>query len=383
MNKLVKGNLIRGLPLKIYENDHTCVACQKGKQHKATCKAKLVSSINQPLQMLHMDLFGPTSVMSINHKKYFLVVTDDFSRFSWVFFLATKDETSKNKTLIEAARTMLADSLLPITFWAEAVNTACYVLNRVLVTKTHNNTPYELLNGRTPRLDFMRPFGCPITILNTLDPLGKFKGKAGEGFLVGYSVTSKAFRVFNTKIRKVEENLHVRFLEIKPNIAGTGPNWLFNIDSLANSMNYIPVSVGNQTDKNACPQDTNGNAGTQDNSSDDKAADDKPKDDNSLKTVEEPLNKEDQAYRDELDRILSPEKEASDAADALRKESKQGCIDQKGTNKAGNTNPVNTVNNLVNAASTSGTFSADGPSSPHPNAFIPTHTLLHIDQDDY
>ncbi|GJZ58581.1 putative ribonuclease H-like domain-containing protein [Tanacetum coccineum] len=94
MNKLVKGNLVRGLPSKIFENDHTCVACQKGKQHKASCKAKLVSSISQPLQMLHMDLFGPTSVRSINHKTYCLVVTDDFSRFSWVFFLASKDETS-------------------------------------------------------------------------------------------------------------------------------------------------------------------------------------------------------------------------------------------------------------------------------------------------
>ncbi|GJW87785.1 putative ribonuclease H-like domain-containing protein [Tanacetum coccineum] len=94
MNKLVKGNLVRGLPSKIFENNHTCVACQKGKQHKASYKAKLVSSISQPLQMLHMDLFGPTSVRSINHKTYCLIVTDDFSRFSWVFLLASKDETS-------------------------------------------------------------------------------------------------------------------------------------------------------------------------------------------------------------------------------------------------------------------------------------------------
>ncbi|GJS79615.1 putative ribonuclease H-like domain-containing protein [Tanacetum coccineum] len=94
MNKLVKGNLVRGLPSKIFKNNHTCVACQKEKQHKVSCKAKLVSSISQPLQMLHMDIFGPTSVRSINHKTYFLVVTNDFSRFSWVFFLASKDETS-------------------------------------------------------------------------------------------------------------------------------------------------------------------------------------------------------------------------------------------------------------------------------------------------
>ncbi|GKA73028.1 ribonuclease H-like domain-containing protein [Tanacetum coccineum] len=90
MNKLVRGNLVRGLPSKIFENDHSCVACQKGKQHKASCKTKLVSSISQPLQMFHMDLFGPTSIRSLNHKIYFLVVTDDYSRFSWVFFLHTK-----------------------------------------------------------------------------------------------------------------------------------------------------------------------------------------------------------------------------------------------------------------------------------------------------
>ncbi|GJT64318.1 putative ribonuclease H-like domain-containing protein [Tanacetum coccineum] len=94
LNKLVKGNLVRGLPSKIFQNDYTCVACQKGKQHKASCKAKLVSSISQPLQLLHMDLFGPTSIRSLNHKTYCLVITDDFSRFSWVFFLRTKDETS-------------------------------------------------------------------------------------------------------------------------------------------------------------------------------------------------------------------------------------------------------------------------------------------------
>ncbi|GKB63537.1 putative ribonuclease H-like domain-containing protein, partial [Tanacetum coccineum] len=184
LNKLVKGNLVRGLPSKIFQNDHTCVACQKGKQHKASCKAKVVSSISQPLQLLHMDLFGPTSVRSINHKTYCLVITDDFSRFSWVFFLRTKDETSgilkdfirqienqlnqkvktircdngtefknrdiiefcgskgikreysnartpqqngvaerKNRTLIEAARTILADSL-PVTAENKANKTA-------------------------------------------------------------------------------------------------------------------------------------------------------------------------------------------------------------------------------------------------------------------
>nr|GEW91297.1 ribonuclease H-like domain-containing protein [Tanacetum cinerariifolium] len=135
----------------------------------------------------------------------------------------------KNKTLIEAAMTILTDSLLPTKFWAEAVNTACYVQNRVSVTKPQNKTPYELLIGRSPNLEFMRPFGCLVTILNTLDHLGKFDEKADEGFLVGCSVNSKAFRVFNSRTRKVEENMHFNFLENKPNVVGSGPEWLFDI----------------------------------------------------------------------------------------------------------------------------------------------------------
>nr|GEV37437.1 retrovirus-related Pol polyprotein from transposon TNT 1-94 [Tanacetum cinerariifolium] len=157
----------------------------------------------------------------------------------------------KNRTLIEAARTLLADLLLPIPFWAEAINTACYVQNRVLVTKPHNKTPYELLHGRLPSIGFMRPFGRPITILNTLDPLGKFQGKVDKGFLVEYSVCSKAFRVFNSRTRIVQETLHVNFMEHKPNVAGSGPAWLFDIDSLTQTMNYHPVLAENQTNSHA------------------------------------------------------------------------------------------------------------------------------------
>nr|GFB12939.1 putative ribonuclease H-like domain-containing protein [Tanacetum cinerariifolium] len=94
MNKLVRQNLVRGLPTKSFNNDHTCTAYLKGKQHKASCKSKLVNSVTKPLHTLHMDLFGPTSVSSISHKWYCLVVTDDFSRFTWTFFLKSRDETS-------------------------------------------------------------------------------------------------------------------------------------------------------------------------------------------------------------------------------------------------------------------------------------------------
>ncbi|GJY93833.1 putative ribonuclease H-like domain-containing protein [Tanacetum coccineum] len=228
MNKLVRGNLVRGLPLKLFEINQTCIACQKGKQHRASCKTKTVSSISQPLQMLHMDLFGPTFVKSLMKKMYYLVVTDDISRcdngtefknrvmsqfcemkgIKREFSVARTPQQngvaeSKNKTLIEAARTMLADSKLPTTFWAEAVNTTCYVQNRVLVIKPQNKTPYELFLGRKPALSFMRPFGCPVTILNKIDHLG------------------------------------------------SRPNWLFDIVALTNSVNYKLVVAGNQSNGNA------------------------------------------------------------------------------------------------------------------------------------
>nr|GEU80586.1 hypothetical protein [Tanacetum cinerariifolium] len=112
----------------------------------------------------------------------------------------------KNRTLIEATRTMLADSLLPILFWAEAINTACYVQNSALVTKPHNKTPYELLIGRTPSIGFIRPFGCLVTILNTLDPLGKFDRKADEGFLVGYSKPKSAVHVSISNCDKTKKH---------------------------------------------------------------------------------------------------------------------------------------------------------------------------------
>nr|GEY27531.1 putative ribonuclease H-like domain-containing protein [Tanacetum cinerariifolium] len=254
INKLVKGNLVRGLPSKTFENDQSCVACYKRKQYRASCKTKVENLINKTLHLLHMDLFGPTFVKSLNKKTYCLVITDDYSRFTWVFFLGTNDETNgtlksfitrlenlmnlrakvircdngtkfknkeinqfckvkgimtqhsvartpkqnrvakrRNRKFIEAARTRLADSKMPTTFWAEAVNTACYVQNKVLVTKPYNKTLYEVFHGITPVISFLRPFGCPVTILNTIDHIGKFDRKVDEGFFVGYSLNKADF----------------------------------------------------------------------------------------------------------------------------------------------------------------------------------------------
>ena len=183
----MKKDLVRGLPKLEFTKDGLCDAYQKGKHRKASFKSKTKSSIDEPLQLLHMDLFGPVNIMSIGRKKYCLVIVDDFTRFSWTFFLHSKDETSqiiinnikavdnetkwrvkkirsdngidfknfsmknffdekgithtfsaprtpqqngvverKNRTLIEAARTMLEEFKLSTYFWAEAINTACY-----------------------------------------------------------------------------------------------------------------------------------------------------------------------------------------------------------------------------------------------------------------
>ncbi|GKF11329.1 putative ribonuclease H-like domain-containing protein [Tanacetum coccineum] len=164
----------------------------------------------------------------------------------------------KNRTLIEAARTMLTDSkgvkpaigfMKPFGCHITILNTldklgkfdGKVMKNRVLIVKPRNKTPYELFRGVKPAIGFMKPFGCHVTILNTLDKLGKFDGKSDEGFFVGYSLNSKAFRVYNIRTRKVHENLHVGFLENKPMLEGNGPKWLFDLDSLTQSMNYVPV----------------------------------------------------------------------------------------------------------------------------------------------
>nr|GEZ23778.1 retrovirus-related Pol polyprotein from transposon TNT 1-94 [Tanacetum cinerariifolium] len=131
---------------------------------------------------------------------------------------------------------------------------------RVTAVKAPMGNPQQALKdkrvinsgcSRTPSIGFMRPFGCLVTILNTLDPLGKFQAKVDEGFLVGYSVCSKAFRVFNNRTHIIQKTLHINFLENKPNVTCTGPTWLFDIDSLTRTMNYQPVYTGNQTNSGA------------------------------------------------------------------------------------------------------------------------------------
>nr|GEY30481.1 putative ribonuclease H-like domain-containing protein [Tanacetum cinerariifolium] len=259
INKLVKGNLVRGLPFKVF----------------------FLASKDETPSVLKTFIISLENLLSLKVKIIRCDNGTEFKNADLIQFCGLKDikrefsiprtlqqngiAEKKNRTLIEAARTLLADSLLSIPFWAEAVNTACYVQNRVLVTKPHNKTPYELLHGRLPSIGFMKPFGCPVTILNTLDPLGKFQRKVDEGFLVGYSVCSKAFRVFNSRTRIFQETLHLNFMENKPNVTGSGPAWLFDIDSISQTMNYHLVIAENQSNTHAGFQDTEkaGEEGTQ------------------------------------------------------------------------------------------------------------------------
>nr|GEU32490.1 uncharacterized mitochondrial protein AtMg00810-like [Tanacetum cinerariifolium] len=222
MNKLVKGNLVRGT------KDETSGILK-------SFITRIENIVDHKVKMIRCDNRTEFKNRDMNQ---FYEIKGILRQFSVARTpQQNRVDERRNKTLIKAARTMLADFKLPTTFWAEVVNTACYVQNRVLVVKPHNKTPYKFFHGRTPTLSFMRPFGCHVIILNTKDHLGKFNGKADEGFFVGNSLNSKTFKVFNSRIKIVEENLRIRFCESTPNVVGTGPDWLFDIDALTRTLN--------------------------------------------------------------------------------------------------------------------------------------------------
>ncbi|GJT07161.1 retrovirus-related pol polyprotein from transposon TNT 1-94 [Tanacetum coccineum] len=222
-----------------------------------------------------MDLCGPMRVESINGKKYVLVIVDDFSRYTWTHFLRSKDETPgvlidfltlvqrglhaqvttvrtdkgteflnkslhayfakegirhetstartpeqngvverRNRTLVEAARTMLSAAKVPLFFWAEAIATACFTQNRSLVIPRHEKTPYHIINARKPSVKFFHIFGSLCYIIRDGENLDKMKEKGDACIFVGYSTQSKAYRVFNKRTRMIVETIHVNFDEL-------------------------------------------------------------------------------------------------------------------------------------------------------------------------
>ncbi|GKE92092.1 putative ribonuclease H-like domain-containing protein, partial [Tanacetum coccineum] len=218
----------------------------------------------------------------------------------------------RNRTLIKAARSMLADSKLPTTFWAEAVNNACYVQNRVLVVKLHNKTPYELFIGRTPSLSFLKPLGVMLPL------------------------NSKAFRVYNIRTRKVEENFQVRFLEDKPIITGNGPKWLFDIDVLTKSMNYVPVVTGTNFNDFVCTKESNG------------AGHFSKKPGSSQDYILMPLSKDGLLFDSSLEDASNDEPQPSN--DAVKKDDEGGLDDQERTENSAQ--DVKSAGPCINTTST-------------------------------
>ncbi|GJR17106.1 retrovirus-related pol polyprotein from transposon TNT 1-94 [Tanacetum coccineum] len=261
INHLAKNGLVRGLPKLKFEKDHLCSACAMGKSKKQSHKPKSEDTNQEKLYLLHMDLCGPMRVASINGKKYILVIVDDYSRFTWVKFLASKDEAPdfiikflkmiqvrlntpvrnirtdngtefvnqtlrsyyesvgishetsvarspqqngvverRNRTLVEAARTMLIYAKAPLFLWAEAVATACYTQNRSIIRRRHGKTPYELLHDRKPDLSYLHVFGALCYPNNDSENLGKFQAKADICIFIRYAPKHKAYRIYNRRL---------------------------------------------------------------------------------------------------------------------------------------------------------------------------------------
>ncbi|GJU13633.1 retrovirus-related pol polyprotein from transposon TNT 1-94 [Tanacetum coccineum] len=277
IQSLASKELVRNLP-KLKFDQHFCDACKIRKQAHASHKAKNIVSTTRCLELLHMDLFGPSAVRSYGGNRYTLVIVDDYSRYTWTRFLKDKTEAfdqfeifskkiqnqlgctivsirtdhgrefdnevqfgefcnangithnfsaprtpqsngvveRKNRTLQEMSRTMLNEQSLPQKFWCNAVDTSTYILNRILIRAILGKTPYELLRGRKPTLDYFRVFGSKCFILNTKDYLTKFDPKSYEGVFLGYSQNSKAYIILNKHTRKIEESLNVTFDETPP-----------------------------------------------------------------------------------------------------------------------------------------------------------------------
>ncbi|GJT77590.1 retrovirus-related pol polyprotein from transposon TNT 1-94 [Tanacetum coccineum] len=249
INHLARHGLVRGLPKLKFEKDHLCSACALGKSTKKPHKPKSEDTNQEKLYLLHMDLCGPMRVASVNGKKYILVIVDDYSRFTWETVrrirtdngtefvnqtlreyyekVGISHETSvarspqqngvverRNRTLIEAARTMLIYAKAPLFLWAEAVATACYTQNRSMIRLRHGKTPYELLHNKPPDLSYLHVFGALCYPTNDSENLGKLQPKADIGIFIGYAPTKKAFRIYNRRTRRIVETIHVDFDEL-------------------------------------------------------------------------------------------------------------------------------------------------------------------------
>ncbi|GJR67212.1 retrovirus-related pol polyprotein from transposon TNT 1-94 [Tanacetum coccineum] len=228
--------LVRNLP-KLKFDQHFCNACKIGKQAYVSHKAKNIVSTTRCLELINMDIFGPSTIRSYGGNRYTLVIVDDYSRefdnevqfgefcnangITHNFSAPRTPQSNgvverKNRTLQEMSRTMLNEQSLPQKFWCNVIDTSTYILNRILIRAILGKTPYEILRGRKPTLDYFRVFGSKCFILNTKDYLTKFDPKSYEGVFLGYSQNSKAYIILNKHTRKIEESLNVTFDETPP-----------------------------------------------------------------------------------------------------------------------------------------------------------------------
>nr|GEU41554.1 retrovirus-related Pol polyprotein from transposon TNT 1-94 [Tanacetum cinerariifolium] len=250
INLLSKNDIVIGLPNLKFIKDHLCSSCELGKAKRKSFHTKTTPSSKRRLQLLHMDLCGPMRVESINGKKYVLAIVDDYSRYTWTHFLRTvrtdkdteflnktihayfakegiKHQTSvartpkqngivkrQNRTLVEAARTMLSAAKVPLYFLAEAISTTCFTYNRSLVIPRHEKTPYHIINGRKPSVKFFYIFGSLCYIVRDGENLDKMKEKGDACIFVGYSTQSRAYMVFKKRTRIIVETIHINFDEL-------------------------------------------------------------------------------------------------------------------------------------------------------------------------
>ncbi|GJR97368.1 retrovirus-related pol polyprotein from transposon TNT 1-94 [Tanacetum coccineum] len=245
INHLARHGLVRGLPKLKFEKDHLCSACALGKSTKKPHKPKSEDTNQEKLYLLHMDLCGPMRVASVNRKKYILMIqvrlketvrrirTDNGTEFvnqtlrEYYEKVGISHETSvarspqqngvverRNRTLIEAARTMLIYAKAPLFLWAEAVATACYTQNRSMIRCRHGKTSYELLHNKPPDLSYLHVFGALCYPTNDSENFGELQPKADIGIFIGYAPMKKAFWIYNRRTRRIVETIHIDFDEL-------------------------------------------------------------------------------------------------------------------------------------------------------------------------
>ncbi|GJR78614.1 retrovirus-related pol polyprotein from transposon TNT 1-94 [Tanacetum coccineum] len=231
LNKLAKDGLARGIPRLKFQKDHLCSACALGKSKKSSHQPKAEDTNQEKLYLLHMDLCGPMRVASINGKRYILVIVDDYSRFTWVRFLRTKDEAPEaiikcikniQVRLNATVRNIRTDdgtefvnrTLSPLFLWAKAINKAYYTQDRSIILRRYNKTPYELMQDKKPDLSFFHVFDALCYPTNDNDDLGKLDAKSNIGIFVGYAPTKKTFKIYKKRTQKIIETIHVTFDEL-------------------------------------------------------------------------------------------------------------------------------------------------------------------------